>query len=131
MELVLYIYLSAIIIHIISVFICGYFTLPLQIKEAFVRNGLARLRKELLMFGATIILLGIITVITLGIRFISTAYWVRYIALALIVCHSLGFLFMAILGARMYHSEYTDENKRIHEQIDQVTHGRARIVAKK
>lgn len=83
------------------------------------------------MFGATIIALGIITVITLGIRFISTAYWVRYIALALIVCHSLGLLLMAILGARMYHSEYTDENKKIHEQIDQVTHGRARIVAKK
>lgn len=96
MELVLYVYLVAIIIHVVSIFICGYFTLPLQIKEAFVRNGLARLRKELLMFGATIIALGIITVITLGIRFISTAYWVRYIALALIVCHSLGFLLMAI-----------------------------------
>lgn len=83
------------------------------------------------MFGTIIILLGIITILALGIRFISTAYWVRYIALGLVFSHSLGFLLMAILGARMYHSEYTDDNKKIHEQIDEVTNGHARIVAKK
>lgn len=111
------IYIFAIVLHLSSAAIVAFFIIPLQVKEARVRNGLAKLRIQLLIFGVTVFSLGLLGAIILSTRFFISGSVAIYLTLFMIVLHGLGFLSLSVVGHRMYTQQYTDESKRLHEEI--------------
>lgn len=100
------------------------FILPLQIREAKVKNGLRLLRYQLLLFGLILLL---INVSSLYFLFHNTNLLSCYfscdesISPALFqVVTGLAFFSLSMLGFHMYHTQYTDEAKQIHEQIHEL-----------
>jgi hypothetical protein len=104
----------AIVIRILSSLLLLFFCIPLQIKEAGVKNGLRALRLQLLAFG---ILLFIINGITIWLLFTVMKEIQHVPNLWLQVINALAFFGIAIIGNRMYHTQYTDEMKEMHEKI--------------
>lgn len=125
------IYLLAILFHIVALIICLAFVIPLQIKEARVKNGLKMLRVQMLGSGLTIIFLSIFSIIALTIPLIFAdrpLYSPRtepfelyqYISIGVVFFHSLGFLVLALIKRAMYHQQYSDYQKAIHKRVDDI-----------
>lgn len=124
MDFTVYILLTAILLHILSAIIVGFFVIPLQIREAGVKNGLRKLRVQLLIYGFTIEGLSIVTIIILSSRYFKTlvdAQVLRLLILLLVLLHAIAFFGLAIVGWLIYHQQYSDENKEVHEKIEKIT----------
>ena len=104
----------SVIIRILSLILMLAFCIPLQIKEAGVKNGLRALRIQLLLFGLTLLLTNLFS---LGFLWIIDSSPQRPLNAALQVINALAFLALAVLGHKMYTSQYTEENKMHHEEI--------------
>lgn len=112
------VYFVSIVVLVISVIITSFFVIPLQYKESKVRNGLLPLRMNLLKYGSTILFLSVLTIITLSLRFIVSGDLARYMIVILILFYSIGFLYLSIIGARIWRTNYSAENKELHRRID-------------
>ena len=90
------------------------FVIPLQVKQAGVHNGLAMLRKQLLMFGIVVF---ITTSIASVLLFRLTAYVffpensIDFFTHVLIFIFSLSKLLIAQIGQVIYHQQYVLEHK--------------------
>lgn len=118
MNLLMFFYYGSIFIQLAAFVVCAFFVVPLQIKEARVKNGLAKLRKQLLLVGISIALLSLITAIVLSLRFFISGDIARYISIGIVFFHSIGFLIVSATGYKIYHQQYTDEYKLLHKKID-------------
>jgi len=106
--------LLALFLRIISSILLLIFCIPLQIKEAKVNNGLKILRYQLLAFGIILFITNCISMIFLTERFFDNVQD-PFSASLLQIINSVAFLLIAIIGHLMYHSQYTEENKKLHE----------------
>lgn len=115
------VYIASIGIHILALIVHGTWVIPLQIKEAGVKNGLKKLRVLFLASGITIMMLSIISILVLSARFfVPEGQWARYYYLALILFHSFGFLTFSIIKRIMYKQQYSDKQKELHNKLAQL-----------
>jgi ABC-type multidrug transport system fused ATPase/permease subunit len=113
-------YFISILLHISSAIIVTKFVIPLQIRESKVQNGLLSLRRELLRFGITILVISILTVITLSVRFfVSNTDIARVVSVILVLVHSMTFLYLSTIIYRIYNTQYTPEQKDLHRRMSQ------------
>lgn len=111
MDFVFTIYLLAIFINILTVITSTGFVLPLQFKQAGVKNGLAWLRKRLLIKGLLAIGISVITIAVLSLRFFATdPNIIRILIVGLIFIHALFLLGKSLIDAAIYRQQYTPEN---------------------
>lgn len=104
------VYLLSIGIHVIALIISLVFVLPLQIKESKVKDGIATLRKQLLLMGINIIFLSVVTIIVLSYRLFVTLpqELMRYLVTSLVLLHSLGFLMFSINAYKIYNHQHEE-----------------------
>ena len=113
-------YLS-IIFLVLSVTVILIFNIPLQLEEARVKNGLAKLRIQLLLFGLVLLITNFITLFLLG-RFAIVVFnnmtIVNFTMQFLLLIYGISHLLLACIGYMIYHQQYTPENKKLHEKIE-------------
>lgn len=100
------------------IFLC--FIIPLQIKEARVKNGLRLLRRELLVSGMTIFFINTVGLSIILFKYVFDDGVVQAATSVITLFNSLGFLVIAAMKYHMYHQQYTPENKRRHARIEQL-----------
>lgn len=103
-------YFISIAVLVIAFLVSVKFYFPLLIKEGLVKNGLAKLRRQLLYLGILTITLSGVSIATLTLRFFVPRDSVGYLIVALLVIHSFGFLTIAIIQSRIYRQQYTDKH---------------------
>lgn len=112
------VYIISIIIHIIAAALTAITVIPLQAKEAMVKNGLAKLRKQLLAKGILSFVVAVVSVGALAGRFlVDNNEHARYLVLVFVVTHSLGLLGKAVIDYQVYHQQYTPLNMLLHERF--------------
>jgi small-conductance mechanosensitive channel len=115
------VYFTTIVVDVIAALITAAFVIPLQIKQNNVRNGLSRLRKQMLIKGVLSFAVIAFTIAALTARFfISELETLRYIIVTLILVQALGTLGKSIVDFQIYHTQYTEENKMKHAEIERL-----------
>jgi hypothetical protein len=107
-------YYIAILIRIIAALLIIFQIIPLQFKEAQVKNGLGRLRKQLLIVGFTLFLTNLLAITLIHITKDSTSDLPTLIQ----IINAFALLILAYILYLIYHEQYTPESKKIHKQID-------------
>lgn len=109
----------SIIVLIIAAIVAGAFVIPLQVKEAGVKNGLGKLRKQLLLKGSLNFVMILITIVILSLRyFIHDVEVLRYMTTSLVFLFSLSFLTHVIIDYFVYRQNYTPENIKLHARFE-------------
>ena len=115
------VFFFSIILLISSLVLTLMFIFPLQIKQANVKNGLLKLRKQLLTWGVFTIIITIVSIFSLTMRYlIKDVDILRYMITTMIFLFSLGMFVQSLIFYRIYHQEYTSENKKHHAIIDRL-----------
>lgn len=114
------VYLISILILIVGVLINIAYILPLQIKQARVKNGLAMLRRLMLAQGFLNLLVGTLLISALTSRFFVHGEEARYIGVTLVLLISLGFLTFTSIWVAMYRQQFTPKQVELHEKIDEI-----------
>ena len=108
-----------VVIRIVTAILFLTLIIPLQVKEAGVKNGLRLLRKELLLSGIIIFLVNTIGLLTIVIKYFFGDVAVQTSTPIITLFNSIGFLAIGFIKLNIYHQQYTPENKRIHTMIAQ------------
>src|SRR5579872_4999923 len=103
----------AVLLRMISCLLLLFFCIPLQIKEAGVKNGLRLLRIQLLSFGVILFLTNLFSLTLLWLGWGTPQ---RPINALLQVVNAIAFLLLAVIGHLMYHQQYSEESKSFHEK---------------
>lgn len=118
--MVLFIYqygtILSIILRIISSIIMLFFFIPLQIKEALVKNGLRKLRIQLLTVGIIIFITNILTGYILWEILITYAKE-RLDNIEAQVLNAIASIVLSVILYQIYKFQYSPNSKRQHEQI--------------
>lgn len=107
----------------ISAIMCLLFIIPLQIKQATVRNGLAKLRIQLLEIGITIFITNSIAAFFLFQvikRTWETGTYVSTLTQILLFAFAFSKLKVATNGLRIYHQQYTPEHIEASHRVDEM-----------
>ena len=113
------VFFISIILHIAAGIITAAFVIPLQLQQVGVKNGLAKLRKQMVVKGFLSLVVIMSSILALTLRYvIHDIDILRYIIVTLILIHSLGALGKSYIDYEIYHQQYTEENKEIHEKIE-------------
>lgn len=115
---------TATIFSAIAIVVIAFFIIPLQLKEAQVKNGLAKLRVQLLLYGVALVAIDSIMLyflyrISAQVYFNSQVMPQMTTSVLLFVFSSLH-LSLAVIGYMIYHQQYTPEQKQFHAQIDKI-----------
>lgn len=105
----------SIFLRIVSCVLLLFFCIPLQVKEAQVKNGLRKLRFQLLAFG---IILFLTNLFYLGCLWLALDVVQNPINAFLQIVNAVAFLVLSVIGHLMYRTQYTDEAKDVHEEIE-------------
>lgn len=100
----------------ISNFLVLAFVVPLQFKQAQVKNGLLVLRKLLLIEGLTFLLTGGVAEYFLVrgfYRVLTENIEANFISSLLVFIFCMGYLILAICAYQIYHFKYIDEFKKV------------------
>ena len=110
----------AFICFALSFLVIAITVIPLQIKEARVVNGLAKLRRQMLVMGVSTLTVALLADIILAIALLFPP--LRWTLHLLIMLLSFSLLVNAMAKYRVYHDQYTPEHKemsrKIQKQID-------------
>ena len=118
------VFFIAIILHVVAGVIITMFVIPLQLKEAEVKNGLRLLRKQMLLKGFLSLTVIVVSVLALTLRYIVPDPIVsRYLIVALILAHAIGMLAKAIIDHKIYHAQYSQESLDMHLRIEKLEKG--------
>jgi len=119
---------------LLAIIIILLFNIPLQIKEARVRDGLARLRIQLLVFGGVLFVADVIAAYFLFLtthRLLTVeGAMIRLVTQMLLFTFATSHLILAIIGFFIYRQQYPIENKELHKQFGEVEKGTAVIIRK-
>ncbi len=111
---------TAIVFYAMTIAVELFSVIPLQIKEAGVKNGLQKLRKKLLIKGVILIFIAATSILALLGRFIvGPAEAARWFIVSMVIINSAGILVKSLLDYLIYHEQYTPEAKRVHELVDE------------
>jgi hypothetical protein len=119
------IYFASVVVHIISLAVHLTWVIPLQIREAGVKNGLRKLRVLMLSSGLAFIVMDVISIIVLTLRFfIPEGPLLRYLIVGLIFMHSFSFLVFSFIKRTMYRQQYSEHQKNLHAKIEKLEEGK-------
>jgi hypothetical protein len=93
----------------------GMTVIPLQVKEAKVVNGLAKLRKHLLLSGVAVIVAAFIAFAILSVAIFIPRQ--RIVTEILLLCFVGAFIIIAETLHAIYNAQYTPEHKALSEKI--------------
>lgn len=105
----------SIAIRILGVIMVTLFFLPLQFREAQVKNGLILLRYELLIGG---ILFMFINLPSLYFLFDILDTPQKFTNVLLQILNAVGYLLIAILLVVIYRQQFSEEQKEFHKKVD-------------
>lgn len=108
---------TSILIRIISCILIGIFLIPLQIKEANVKNGLRILRFQLLAGG---IILFLTNIFSLAFLVLAMDTPQKPLNALLQIINAIAFLVLSWIAMTIYRTQYTDEAKAYHAKIDKL-----------
>lgn len=115
------VFFLSILIHVLAAVITLSFVIPLQVREAKVKNGLRILRKQLLIKGVLALVIIVVAIVVLSLRyFISEPVTLRYITVTLVLVHALGILGKTWVDYQIYHQQYSPESKAMHSRIERL-----------
>lgn len=114
------VYIVSIIILLIGILINVAYILPLQIKQAKVKNGLASLRRLMLAQGFLNLAVGTFLVIALTSRFFMHGEIIRYVAVILVLFISISFFTFTSIWVIMYRQQFTAKQVKLHEKIEEI-----------
>lgn len=119
---VLYVvYFFSIGIFIVAGLLTLAMVIPLQVAESRVKNGLHKLRQQLLAKGVLSEIAVIVSVFALTSRFFITVPDTnRYVITILVLTLALCTLGNSHIDSRIYRQQYTLENKKLHEKIEKL-----------
>lgn len=120
----------SIIVRVMAGMTLLFFVIPLQTREAGVKNGLRTLRKQLLVSGITIFIINTFGLLIYIMRMIVDDGMFRFLTNSLAIVNSLGFATMAFIKYQIYHQNYTPEQKKKHEIISEIEKGNLKVVKK-
>lgn len=127
MNTILYtIFILSIITHVAAGIITAAFVIPLQVKQAGVKNGLRLLRKQMLAKGFLALFITVISIVVLTLRYIYDGDFLPYAITGLVLLHALGVLGKSVIDYEIYHHQYSPESKRMHEKIEAIEAGKAK-----
>ena len=109
----------SIIIRVISSVILLFFFIPLQIKEAFVRNGLKKLRIQLLIIGIIILITNVLTGYILW-EILVTYTRERLDNVMAQLLNAIAYLILSVIFYQMYKFQYSEQSKEFHKKIDEL-----------
>lgn len=108
----------AIILYSLSIVVILFTVIPLQIKEATVKNGLQTLRTKLLIKGVLALIVAITSIlILLTVLIVDGSAAERFIFFLLLLNASV-ILGKSVIDNRIYHEQYTPEAKKVHKRVD-------------
>lgn len=107
----------SIIIRIVALLMMLAFCIPLQVKEAQVKNGLRVLRFQLLAFGIILLITNIFSLCFLVLAYNTPQ---RPLNASLQILNAIAFYVLALIGHMIYRTQYTDEAKDYHAKIDKL-----------
>lgn len=110
-------YFISIGLYVATILLEASLVIPLQFKEAGVKNGLKVLREQLLMKGVVSLVVALTSVMALTSRYFLDGEINRYVIVIAIVVNALGIFAKAFLDYRIYHQEYTEVNKQFHARV--------------
>lgn len=108
----------SLVVRLIAGFTFLLFIIPLQVKEAGVKNGLRKLRIQLLISGILLFLLNTIGMILLPARYTLSPDQFRVISETLAIFNSFAFLIVAWIKYQIYHTQYSPDSKSMHEKFE-------------
>jgi hypothetical protein len=112
------IYFLAVGIHVIAGIITLAFVIPLQFQQTKVKNGLIMLRKQMLLKGVLSVIVAIVSVFALLGRWLPfDGVLLQYAILLFISTHALGLLGKSVIDYKIYHQQYSEHSKNMHEKI--------------
>lgn len=111
------VYYVAIVVLIGAAIIVGSVLIPLQMKEAGVKNGLLKLRKRMLHEMVILLILCVTSVAALSLRFFIDGEVAKYTTVVLVLIFALGLISLAINKVMMYREQYSDESKDLHAKV--------------
>jgi hypothetical protein len=110
--------MASIFVHIVAAITILIFIIPLQIKQAGVKNGLIRLRKQLLARESINLGIIAISIIVLATRFSGMNIdFIRVTLGVMIFIQALGMMFKAFIDFKIYRQQYSPANILVHEKI--------------
>lgn len=113
------VFFISILLYVIAGFITAAFVIPLQYEQSKVKNGLRGLRKQMLLKGLFALTVILASIIALTLRFFPfDENILRYIIVTMIAIHAGGTLGKSIIDFKIYHTQYSDENKKLHEKFE-------------
>lgn len=107
----------SITLRVLSCIILIFFCIPLQIKEAKVANGLRLLRIQLLVFGLILLFTNFVSLIFL---FDGLSIPQRPLNSALQIINAVCFFTLALIGYRIYRTQYTEPIKKAHRKLEKI-----------
>jgi len=107
----------AILIRILSTVIIVFQLIPLQIKEANVKNGLRILRLQLLIVGITLFVTNVVSIGLIADSIMDVVPASIFNA-SLQILNSLAILIFSIVLYFIYHNQYSPEAKKVHTEVD-------------
>jgi len=100
--------LISLIMRVVAIMVTFLFIIPLQLKQAHVKNGLSKLRKQLLYMGTLFMALNLFGIIIVFFRLILTpgsyVFFTHFISIA----NALAFIGLAYFGYKIYHEQYEE-----------------------
>lgn len=113
------VFLLSIGIYLAALAITAGFIMPLQLKLSGVKNGLIKLRKQMLLEGWLDVATATLWVITLTVRYIIPDQNIlRYILVSMIFVQAVVLVARQINKAKIYKQDYTPKNIAKHARID-------------
>lgn len=119
----------AIVIRLLSVIICLFFTIRLQIREVQVKNGLRKLRVLLLAIGITLFHIHLISLYFLFDIVLSDIPQ-KSLNAFLQIANSTAFLLVSIFSFMIYHQQYSPASKKMHADYEKklIRQGKSNMV---
>lgn len=110
----------SIIVRIIAFFLMIFFLIPLQVKEVGVKNGLLKLRYQLLFLGIILLFINFTSVIFLYDDLTNATMPASNLSIYLRIINGIAHLFLSFILLSIYKQQYTEKNKILHEKIDKL-----------
>ena len=113
------VFFLSIALYIAGGFITSAFVIPLQYEQSKVKNGLVVLRKYMLKKGVLSLVVIIFSILALTLRFLPLEeHMYRYIIVTIIFVHALGTCSKSVVDYRIYHQQYSEDSKKLHELFE-------------
>ena len=117
-------FLTGIVINAVAGVFIVAFVIPLQLKQVEVKNGLIKLRKQMLTKGVLSIIVIIATIAVLATVLIAPDIDIlAYFIAGLVLIQAIGILGKSFIDYKIYHQQYSQVSKDMHERIEVLEKG--------